>query len=430
MFANVIVNVTSSNVDVSFDYIVPDELSSLIKVGTRVKVPFGSSNRAVMGYVISLSETTNFKGELKEILELVDLVPIISENHLKLAIYIKEDTHCPLIRVLNIMVPEILQLKPVKYLKVNDVNSLDARLAEAFGQKEIVEFNRSLNKYSSIILKYIQNGVLSVKYDAIGVEPVKYETKYKLNESKYYQLIDDFKNAKVMSLGSLINEEPLSKDEIIDRTMLSIYMINKYIKEGLLEKEKVKVSRIRVREIPINDRYIKEHPLYDKVANTILESKNNKPVLWVPATIDENDAVIERVVRKNIQQNLNTLIVCPDILSSFKLSTLIRKKIKVSVACINSLLSKGEYFDYSEEIKNNEFSVIVTTPKGSLLECPNLGTIMLIDAENDNYFNDQSPRYDLKKVMYFYSKIYNTNYVISSYSPNLEEYIYNSFFYL
>ena len=115
MYANVIVNVPSSNVDVSFDYLVPDEISSLIKVGTRVKVPFGQGNRTIMGYVVSLSDSTNYNGEMKEIIELVDLIPVISEKKIQLAKYIKEDTHCPLIRILNIIVPEILQLKPVKY---------------------------------------------------------------------------------------------------------------------------------------------------------------------------------------------------------------------------------------------------------------------------------------------------------------------------
>lgn len=425
MFANVIVNVPSSNVDVSFDYIVPEENSSLIKVGTRVKVPFGPSNRTIMGYVISLSETTKYNGELKEISELVDLIPIISEKRIELAKYIKQDTHCPLIRILNIMIPEILQLKPVKYLKVNNVNLLDARIAEFFGQKEIIEYNKSLAKYSYIILKHIQDGILSVKYDALTVNPIKYETKYTLNENKFFKALSDYDNNNIYlnSLNNILNEIPLSKDELIDRTILSSYRIDKFIKEGILNKEKVKVSRVRVRQIPVSDKYIKEHPLYDKVVNEIQNSKNSKPVLWVPSSIDETNSVIERVVRNNIEKNLNTLIICPDILSSYKISSIIRKKTKVSVACLNSLLSKGEYFDYSEEIKNNEYPVIVSTPKGSLLECPNIGTILLVDSENDNYFNDQSPRYDLKKVMYAYSKMYDTNYCISSYTPNLNEYI-------
>lgn len=423
MYANVIVNVTSSNVDVSFDYLVPDEISSLIKVGTRVKVPFGQGNRTVMGYVVSLSDSTNYSGEMKEIIELVDLIPVISEKKIQLAKYIKEDTHCPLIRILNIIVPEILQLKPVKYLKVNDINKLDARLAEVFGQKEVIEYNKSLSKYSYIIYESIQKQILSVRYDALSIDPIKYEYKYKLNESKYYQNVDNLKDLKIRYLESILNEEPLSKDDLIDRTMLSTYKIDKYIKEGILLKEKVRASRIKVREIPVTDRYIKEHPLYNKVVSIIQSSKDTKPVLWIPSSIDEENAVIERVIRDNIQNKLNTLIVCPDILTSFKFSTLIRKKVKVSVACLNSLLGKGEYFDFSEEIKNGEYRVVVTTPKGSLLEYPNIGTIIMVDGENENYFNDQSPRYDLKKVMYAYSKMYNTNFVVASYSPNLDDYV-------
>ena len=37
------------------------------------------------------------------------------------------------------------------------------------------------------------------------------------------------------------------------------------------------------------------------------------------------------------------------------------------------------------KIKNGEYRVVVTTPKGSLLEYPNIGTIIMVDGENENY---------------------------------------------
>ena len=62
MYARVIVDIASSNVDKIFDYIAPDD----IKIGSRVKVPFG--NRNIEGYVVDLSSDTDVdKTKLKHI---------------------------------------------------------------------------------------------------------------------------------------------------------------------------------------------------------------------------------------------------------------------------------------------------------------------------------------------------------------------------
>lgn len=423
MVASVVINVSSSNVDVAYDYIVPEELHSLIKIGCRVKVPFGNSNRTLMGYVVDLKDNIETTYELKSIVELIDLEPVITKEKLELAKYIKEDTLCPLIRILNLMVPEILHLKPVQYLNVINYNELDANLADVLGGKNIVPYSAKLAKYSYKIKKAIEQGDIKITYDATGLNPNKTIDKYVLNEMAYFDLMHMLKPNVQEALSNIRNEEPLTVNEISERIDISTYMVKKVIKLGILEKISVKVSRIKNREISVNDRYIKNIPLYDDTLKQIQNTSNDKPILWIPSNIKETEAVLERIVRENTNNLKNTLIVVPDILSSIRISSFIRKKTKLSVACINSELSKGEFYDYSEEIKNESYRVVVTTPKGSLIEYPNVQTVVLLDGESDNYFNDQSPRYDLKKVMYMYSKMYRSNYVIHSYSPNLDEYV-------
>ena len=52
MIASILVDVKAREVDRTFDYLVPSKLESIIEVGQRVKVPFGS--RLIMGYVLEL----------------------------------------------------------------------------------------------------------------------------------------------------------------------------------------------------------------------------------------------------------------------------------------------------------------------------------------------------------------------------------------
>ena len=54
MFASIVVNVTSSNVDQLYEYYVPTDIAPYIQVGSRVNVEFSGGNRLVMGYVLDV----------------------------------------------------------------------------------------------------------------------------------------------------------------------------------------------------------------------------------------------------------------------------------------------------------------------------------------------------------------------------------------
>lgn len=423
MIAKVVVNVSSSNVDTYYDYLVPSTMEDVIKCGTRVKVAFGNMNRPLMGYVISLCEESKHSGALKPIIDLIDFEPIITKTQLELAEYIKKDTISPLIRVLNLMVPDILLLKTAKYLKIKDYKNIDAELAMFFKTKSIVQYSPKLLPYTSKIKKAIDNNLIELFYEASVTTPTKQVIKYSLDIENYLLSLSLFKKEVQDIIHSLNGVAPLTITELSDQFDLSIYMINKMIKLNVLKKTKENVSRIKVKEIPITNRYIKANPMYDELVEK-LTSQSDKPSLWAPSNVLESEIVIERILRKNVNDEKNTLIICPDILSSYKVSSFVRKKLQISVATLNSNISKGEYYDYTEEIKNNNYRVVVSSTKGAFINYPNLETVILLDSESDNYYNDQSPRYNMKNIMTKYQSLLRFNLIFQSYSPLLEDYIY------
>ena len=89
MFASVIINIPNSNVDQQFDYNIPDTMQDMIKIGTRVKVPFGAGDRTVMGYVVDFKNETGYSGNIKDIAEVLDVEPLISQHQFALAKYIQ-----------------------------------------------------------------------------------------------------------------------------------------------------------------------------------------------------------------------------------------------------------------------------------------------------------------------------------------------------
>ncbi len=62
-YADVIIDISRGQLDKSFQYRIPAELEDRIRVGSQVRVSFGSDRRKIRGYVIGISE----KAKLEEV---------------------------------------------------------------------------------------------------------------------------------------------------------------------------------------------------------------------------------------------------------------------------------------------------------------------------------------------------------------------------
>ena len=56
IYAQVILDITSGNLDKTFQYRIPGHLQGQIRPGTSVIVPLGKSNRAVKAFVLELED--------------------------------------------------------------------------------------------------------------------------------------------------------------------------------------------------------------------------------------------------------------------------------------------------------------------------------------------------------------------------------------
>lgn len=424
MFARIVVNVKCSNVDQLYEYLIPDELVTFAAIGSRVNVEFGSSNRLVMGYILDLYSEKQFDGENRKVVEILDLKPLITKNQLQVAQFLKDDTICPLVTILNMMIPKALQLKTYKYLVVKNITLLDASLVKVFGDKQILELNSSLNQYQSKIKKEILKGNLTLNYEMKAVSNFKYVKKYCVNMDIYFKYRDSIRNPIKRDFLDLYCESNyLTDNEILDQYDISLSMLKSLVKDGFLEIKKTRVLRIKPQNVAYT--LANERSSLDQ-NNQIVEKLLNatKPSLYLPASIDEKNEILLKLIRQMIIKKKNSVILCADILSSIKYASLIRKSLKISVACLNSNLSSAEELDYYTEILENNYQVIVTTPKCIFFPFQNVGMYFMMNEESDNYFNDQSPRYDLHKTLYYLSKLTNALFIMESISPSITDYCY------
>ena len=139
LIAEVIVDVSTYHVDRPFDYQVPVEWISVIELGSRVKVPFGPRN--VLGFVVGLKKETDVPlNKLKAINQILDMEPVLTEEMLRMAKWLKNDTICYEIDALQVMLPSALRAKYEKMIKLQQGQQLPLEVQAIFGKRQRANF--------------------------------------------------------------------------------------------------------------------------------------------------------------------------------------------------------------------------------------------------------------------------------------------------
>ena len=101
MLALVAVEAAVFAIDKPYSYLVPEDLS--VVPGMRVVVPFGRSNRRSEAVVLSLSEGSGEK--LKYVESVLDSEPLLDDNMLKLAAFLRERYFCTFYDAVKVILP-------------------------------------------------------------------------------------------------------------------------------------------------------------------------------------------------------------------------------------------------------------------------------------------------------------------------------------
>ena len=196
MTVNVLVELSNRNVDKYFTYRVPKDLEEDIKVGIRVKVPFGK--QILEGFIMEINNVSDV--ELKDINSIVDKDVILNDELIKLGMFLKEKTLCTLISAYQAMLPKALKAQNKtnigkSYTKIIELNDIDLSLYKLNAkQLDIInrvklginkkdEFKESLSSLKTLINKGVLKEKLIENYRLKSNSAIDYP-KYKLNSEQ------------------------------------------------------------------------------------------------------------------------------------------------------------------------------------------------------------------------------------------------------
>ncbi|MBO4336777.1 MAG: primosomal protein N' [Lachnospiraceae bacterium] len=105
-YALVIIDISHEKVDRPFTYLVPDELSGSLEIGSCVKVPFGKGNKLRSGYIIGFTSDPGFDSEkIKAIDSVSGDKSIIENRYIMLAAWMKSRYGSTMINALKSVLP-------------------------------------------------------------------------------------------------------------------------------------------------------------------------------------------------------------------------------------------------------------------------------------------------------------------------------------
>ena len=104
-YADIIVNISREELDKTFQYRIPDELSEIVVPGSKVEIPF-HNRPAVTGYVISLSDEPKIdETRIRKINGLAKRSLTADDTMIALAAWMKEAYGCTLNQALKTVLP-------------------------------------------------------------------------------------------------------------------------------------------------------------------------------------------------------------------------------------------------------------------------------------------------------------------------------------
>ena len=357
MLIEVLVELSSFNIDKTFYYQVPNSLLEKIQIGIRVLVPF--SNQTLEGFVLGIVDNNSDLNidDYKSIIDVIDEEIILNDELLELGKYISKTTVSTLISAYQAMLPKALKAK-----KKNDI---------------------SIKYLTYIKIKNIDNQKFSSKQQEI-IDVLK-----KQNQVLYQDL------KKINS----------SVDTLLKKDILTKIVVEKYRFE--IENENKEPKKVLTSD---------QQKVRDEVINNL-----SKPInyLLYGVTGSGKTEVYMEIIEKVIKNGKQAILLVPEItLASQIVKRFYRRFDRIAV--LHSGLSDGEKYDEYRRIKKGEVDIVIGARSAIFAPLDNIGIIIIDECHTTSYKQDVMPKYDSIDIAKYRSLKHSCPLVLGSATPQLE----------
>ncbi len=363
-YANVIVDLSASEVDRLFTYSVPDGMN--LMPGHQVAVPFGP--RVIDGFVVSLSDRTSLPPEkVKLVKRLAQPYPVILPEQMALALWMKERYLCNLVDALRLMIPAEMRgsrvrektARRVTLAATGEALSAFKEQSRAKRQLELVALlekgeveSAKVPKYAQAIHALCEKGIVRV-YDA---EVRRTPSALQIPDGAVDPL--------------LMPEQARAVDELCGALAVGG---GRFLLHGITGSGKTEV-------------YI-------------------------------------RVVRRALEMGKAAIVLVPEIALTPQMVRWFHARFGADAAVLHSGLSKGERFDEWRRIRAGTARVVIGARSAVFAPARDIGVIVVDEEHEHTYQSDKRPRYDAREVAAQRAQVSGAVLVLGSATPSIATYM-------
>ncbi len=439
LIAKTVIDKATYRFDKPFDYIIPKELESVIKVGARVTVPFGKGNTKRVGLVIEINEFDDFdlRG-YKNLGSVIDNPPLIDDEMLCIIKWLKEHTFCTYFDAVKTLIPFGLNLKIVSTLKLCDnispsklANlSYDANLVvEALRkkggsmEKSAIERRLGFTEDAPCFSELLRKGV--VLCDGLAKRNMKDPTVNMVSLGEGY--FDEIKlTAKQKSVTNLLLDiGTATVKEVCYFAGVTSAVITALEKKGIVnvyaapfEKNYEAEVKQSVGEITLTD---EQEAVFSSLKEDLVKGKYKTNLLY-GVTGSGKTSVFLKLVDETVKMGKSAIVMVPEISLTPQTLSKFKSRYGDKVAVFHSAMSLGQRMEYFKRAKSGKATVAIGTRSAVFAPIKNLGLIIMDEEQEHTYKSEQSPRFHARDVARLRAKYNNAALLLASATPSVESF--------
>jgi primosomal protein N' (replication factor Y) len=435
-----------------YTYRVPKDLVQEIQLGVRVLVPFGP--RKVTGFVVDITDRTDYADKLKPVLQVLDPVPLFTTNVLQLAKWIAEYYLCSWGEVLKAALPAGIHLSSEKVV----------RLLHPDPRTLYEELTHRAPRQAEVIRALIQDNPLPVKrlkrvtgtdnlYSVLNALQKRRWIRQELSlpnarvRSKYIEFISMApeispdtlrdaaremrarapKQAACLDMVLDYENEDLPRYELTSRTGASSATIKSLVEKQYLHIERRRIERTYYDSIDAGPKPdITLNPDQLRALDTIEEALHtSKPgtLLLHGVTGSGKTQVYIEAIQRTLDIGKTAIVLVPEISLTPQMVRRFYRYFKEDIAVFHSRMSPGERYDSWRRTWEGRHRIVIGPRSAIFAPLKNIGLIVVDEEHEASYKqNDVVPRYHARDVAIVRAHLNGALVVLGSATPATESY--------
>jgi len=437
----------------TFTYSISEAEYHYIQKGMRLAVPFGKS-KIYTALAIDLHQNKPTLYEAKEIHQILDEKPIVTENQIKHWQWIASYYMCAIGDVYRGAMPSALLLenetlisqKADVFVDESQFSDDEYLIYQALQQQsslKVQDIIGILNKKNvfPIIQKLIDKNILVLQEEMQGnykpklVRYIRLHSNYESNEG-LNDLLNALKNANkqkevvltYFQLSASEKKKPISVKKLVEASGSTSAVVKALIDKEIFEEYLLQEDRVNFSG-ESNDGQLQLSEAQQKAFDEIKSSFQEKEVcLLHGVTSSGKTEIYIKLIEDYLATEKQILYLLPEIALTTQLVTRLQAHFGNKVAVFHSKYNNNERVEvWNQVLQNSEKAQIVIGARSALfLPFSNLGFI-IVDEEHEQTFKqvDPAPRYHARDAAIVLASFFKAKVLLGSATPSIESY-YNT----